>query len=113
MRKINLFEKRSQPRLSQIQNQREKKKGKKGRGIAKSLDIKSMFKNAASNHKAPKENEDDSDVILDQSSLFQMLFQFKQKSMKNAENNITFVFFLFCVFIIELAKQCDLLYTGV
>ena len=29
-----------------------------------------MFKNAASNRKAPKENKDDSDVILDWSSLF-------------------------------------------
>ena len=41
------------------------KERKKQRGIAKSHDIKSMFKNAANKRKAPKENEDDSVVILD------------------------------------------------
>ena len=41
------------------------KERKKRRGIAKSHDIKSMFKNAANKRKAPKENEDDSVVILD------------------------------------------------
>ena len=41
------------------------KERKKRRGIAKSQDITSLFKNAASNRKAPKENKDDSDVILD------------------------------------------------
>ena len=35
------------------------------RGIVKSHDIKSMFKNAANKRKAPKENEDDSVVIFD------------------------------------------------
>ena len=72
-----------------------------------------MFKNAANKRKAPKENEDDSAVILDQSCLFQMLFCFKEKSIKKAENNIGFVFFLLCVFVVELAKQCDLWYIGV
>ena len=41
------------------------KERKKRRGIVKSHDIKSMFKNAANKRKAPKENEDDSVVIFD------------------------------------------------
>ena len=41
------------------------KERKKRRGIVKSHDIKSMFKNAANKRKAPKENEDDSVAILD------------------------------------------------
>ena len=41
-----------------------------------------------------------------------MLFYFKEKSIKKAENTIAFVF-LFCVFVVELAKQCDLQYVGV
>ena len=56
MRKIIILEERSQPHLSQIQNQQEKKKGKKKR-IVKSYDIKSMIKNAANKRKAPKEND--------------------------------------------------------
>ena len=72
-----------------------------------------MFKNAANKRKTPEEDEDDSVVILDQSSLFQMLSYFKEKSIKKAENNIAFVFLLFCVFVVELAKQCDLRYIGV
>ena len=76
-------------------------------------DVKSMFKNAANKRKTPKEDEDDSVVILDQSSLFQMLSYFKKKSIKKAENNIAFVFLLFCVFVVELAKKCDLRYIGV
>ena len=41
------------------------KERKKPRGIVISHDIKSVFKNAANKRKAPKENEDDSVVILD------------------------------------------------
>ena len=41
------------------------KERKKRTGIVKSHDIKSIFKNAANKRKAPKENEDDSAVILD------------------------------------------------
>ena len=63
------------------------KERKKRRGIVKSHDIKSMFKNTANKRKVPKENEDDIVVILDQSSLFQMLFYFKEKSIKKTENN--------------------------
>ena len=82
----------------------------KQRGIVISHDIKSMFKNAANKRKAPKENEDDSVAILDQSSLFQMLFYFNEKSIKKAENNLASVFFLLCVFVVGLAKQCDLIF---
>ena len=60
------------------------KERKKQRGIAKSHDIKSMFKNAANKRKAPKENEDDSVVFLDQSSLFQMLCYFQRKKYKKS-----------------------------
>ena len=59
-----LLKERSQPHLSQIQNQQEKKKGKNGE-IVKSHDIKSMFKNTANKRKVPKENEDDIVAILD------------------------------------------------
>ena len=41
------------------------KERKKRRGIVKSHDIKSMFKNTANKRKVPKENEDDIVVILD------------------------------------------------
>ena len=41
------------------------KERKKRRGIVKSHDIKSMFKNAANKRKTPKEKEDGSVIILD------------------------------------------------
>ena len=46
------------------------KERKKRRGIVKSHDVKSMFKNAVNKRKALKKNEDESVVILDWSSLF-------------------------------------------
>ena len=54
------------------------KERKKRRGIVKSHDIKSMFKNTANKRKVPKENEDEIFVILDQSFLDVILFQRKK-----------------------------------
>ena len=57
----------SQKETSPVANSKStgEKERKKRRGIVKSDDIKSMFRNAANKRKAPKENEDDSVVIFD------------------------------------------------
>ena len=63
--KINLLRrKESTSPVANLKSAGEKER-KKRRGIVKSHDIKSMFKNAANKRKAAKENEDDSVVILD------------------------------------------------
>ena len=62
--KIILLEERSQSHLSQIQNQQVKKKGKSEVGLSDLMTIL-MFKNAANKCKGPKENKDDSAVVLD------------------------------------------------
>ena len=62
--KINLLRrKESTSPVANLKSAGEKER-KKRRGIVKSHDIKSMFKNAANKRKAPKENEDDNFVIL-------------------------------------------------